>query len=58
MKNYTTVQRDMQWIRRCKQEESALIDDFSADDELKERERLYQQFAKQNKLQDIEKPKK
>ncbi len=46
MKGYTNVQADMQWIRRCKQEEVTLIDNFEDDDEEMERQRLYQQYAK------------
>ena len=50
MKGYTNVQSDMQWIRRCKQEELTLIDSFQDQDELLEREQLYSQISKQNKL--------
>ena len=43
-KNYTSFQNDQQWIRRCKQEELALINQFSDMDEAEERARLMQQY--------------
>ena len=37
---YTNVQTDMQWVRRCKQEEVTLIDAFDEDGDDKMKERL------------------
>ena len=41
LNNYSNVQSDMQWIRRCKQEELTLTDSFNAEDEAIERQKLY-----------------
>ena len=38
---YSNVQSDMQWIRRCKQEEITLVDQFNDEDEAAERSKLY-----------------
>ena len=38
---YSNVQSDMQWIRRCKQEEITLVDQFNDEDEAAERSNLY-----------------
>ena len=38
----------MQWIRRCKQEEIALIDSFADDDEVAERVKLMKMYGKNN----------
>ena len=37
---YTNVQCDMQWVRRCKQEEITLIDAFDEEDDDQMRTRL------------------
>ena len=39
----------MQWIRRCKQEELSLIDNFSPDEDDAEKMKLYELFMKQRK---------
>ena len=37
---YTNVQSDMQWVRRCKQEEITLIDSLDDEDDYLERQKL------------------
>ena len=38
----------MQWIRRCKQEETMLANQLGDEDEAAERERLINQFKRKN----------
>ena len=40
------VQSDMQWIRRCKQEEIAMMDSFTDEDEVAERMKLMKMYEK------------
>lgn len=45
---YSNVQRDMQWIRRCKQEENTLVDAINEFNDLdEEKKRLFELFMKQ-----------
>ena len=46
MTSASGVQSDMQWIRRCKQEEIALIDSFNDEDEVAERMKLMKMYEK------------
>ena len=43
----------MQWIRRCKQEEIALIDSLVDEDEVQERLKLMKQFGKSNNVPSV-----
>ena len=47
------VQSDMQWIRRCKQEEIALIDSFADDDEVAERLKLMKMYGTKNSVPNV-----
>lgn len=47
---YSSVQSDMQWVRRCKQEENTMVDSISEINNLdEEKKRLYELFMKQKK---------
>lgn len=47
---YSSVQSDMQWVRRCKQEEGTLVDSIHEMENLdEEKKRLYELFMKQKK---------
>ena len=43
----------MQWIRRCKQEEIALIDSFADDDEVAERVKLMKLYGKNKQVPSV-----
>ena len=43
----------MQWIRRCKQEEIALIDSFAAEDEVAERLKLMKQMQRKTPVPSV-----
>ena len=40
MNHYNNVQSDMQWIRRCKQEEITLMEQLNEEDEIAQRQKL------------------
>ena len=50
MKGFTNVQKDMQWVRRCKQEELTLIEQFINEEDNYEKQKLYQLFLKKKEL--------
>ena len=44
---YSNVQSDMQWVRRCKQEENTLVDAVNEMNDLdEEKKRLFELFMK------------
>ena len=51
MKGYTSVQKDMQWVRRCRQEEISLIEQFINEEDNHEKQKLYQLFLKKKELE-------
>ena len=44
--NYSTVQHDLQWVRRCRQEEQSIIEAFDDDDQQAAVKRALSQFEK------------